>query len=175
MQQKQKDRKLSILNGMILSLRLLLLIKFRKMIGISFKNQQLSIRTISVSIQLVRVPAYYSHAECLSQTQHPLECPHERSKVCCDAAQTFGVKVIGGTRTILSGAPNICQYQSRSHCRSNIFTYQCFTTTGDYEMCWLLTYRCRKTEFSIIRRKMNGIRAICLAINLDASIPTACS
>ena len=37
-----------------------------------------------------------------------------------------------------------------------------------------LTYTCREPKFSTIRRKMSGIRAICLEKNLDTSIPTAC-
>ena len=38
----------------------------------------------------------------------------------------------------------------------------------------LLTYRCREPKFWIIRRKMSWVRAICLEIELDTSIPTAC-
>ena len=36
-------------------------------------------------------------------TQHISECPHERSKVCCDVARNIRVKVIGRTWTNLSG------------------------------------------------------------------------
>ena len=53
---------------------------------------------------LVRVPAYYVHANVWATTQHTFECPHERSKICCDVARTFGLKIIGGTRTTLSRA-----------------------------------------------------------------------
>ena len=37
-----------------------------------------------------------------------------------------------------------------------------------------LTYRCREPKFSTIPRKMSGRLAICLEINLDTPISTAC-
>ena len=47
---------------------------------------------------MVRVAAYYIHANVRATSQH-FQCPHERWKVCCDVAQAFSVKVIGGART----------------------------------------------------------------------------
>ena len=41
---------------------------------------------------LVRVPAYFSHANVWATSPHTFEYPHERSKVCCDVARTFAWK-----------------------------------------------------------------------------------
>ena len=42
--------------------------------------------------EITQTPDEYNELsrECSSHAQHTLECPHERWKVCCVVAQTFG-------------------------------------------------------------------------------------